>query len=633
MKSMKKSTSLALQSCPAFWRHFMLWVLLCFTNLAQAQYRPPVSTELSIMDIHVAKNWSVRQRMEVINKVETDQGIALLGEQKITYNSAHERVRVIKAYTLQPDGSKDAVTPDRIRTQDDQDDAGNGIYSESKVKVIIFPNVKVGSRTYYLVESLQHTPDFPGHYAWTEYFSPHRKYGRAEVRFSHAPSLDIRVEGRGMTGGRIDRPQSAKNDSIRYLYSISQSTAHPTEPLMVSYADFAPQFSASSFKSYAEVAKAYQDRARPKAEVTQSIKEQAIRIVGDASTTEEKVRRLYNWVARNIRYLGIYAGAGGYVPHSAEKILRARYGDCKDHATLLEALLRAVGIESSTALINSDRAYRLPDPPSFGVFDHVITYVPELNLFLDSTSRMTPMGLLPDGDVGKLTVIAATGQVLSTPLDDPSKDKTVTRTSMNLRADGSVQGSTKVEQFGYFELLSRAKIYGNQNKPADEIVGNMLSRFNMSGTGTIVNPDPLNMEAQWVVTADFLLEPIVNLPGMVAMTMPVGLAQGRFQTLASTKAQNNARFPFLCGSSSHEEQIALAIPPEMKLHRLPTNVQLQTKTLSYQATYEADGNTIKVSRKFMAQRGKSVCEKADETEWEQFTKVLQRDLRQQFFLE
>jgi hypothetical protein len=630
---MKKSASLVLQSCPATWRHFLLLMLLSFANLARAEYTPPVSTELSIMDIHVAKNWSVRQRMEVINKVETDQGIALLGEQKITYNSAHERVRVIKAYTLQPDGTKDPVTPDRIRTQDDQDDAGNGIYSESKVKVIIFPNVKVGSRTYYLVEALKHTPDFPGHYAWTEYFSPHRKYGRAEVRFSHAPSLDIRVEGPSMTGGRIEKPQPTKNESVRYQFSYSQSTAHPAEPLMVSYADFAPRFSASSFKSYAEVAKAYQDRARPKAEVTKIIKDQAIQIIGDASTTEEKVRRLYNWVARNIRYLGVYAGAGGYVPHSAEKILRARYGDCKDHATLLEALLRAVGIESSTALINSDRAYRLPDPPSFGVFDHVITYVPEMNLFLDSTSRMTPMGLLPAGDVGKLTVIAATGQVLSTPLDDTAKDKTVTTTKMTLKADGSVQGNTKVEQFGYFQLLSRAKVYSNENKPANEIVGNMLSRFNESGTGTIVHPAPLNLEAPWVVTADFSLDPVVNLPGMVALTMPVGLSQGRFQTLASIKAQSNARFPHPCGSSSHEELIELNLPAGTKLLRLPANVQLQTKTLSYQATYEAGGNAVKVSRKFMAQRGKSVCDKADEAEWDQFTKVLQRDLRQQFFLE
>jgi hypothetical protein len=63
-----------------------------------AEFVAPVSTEKSLVEIHVNKDWTVRQRMEVVNKVETEQGIALIGEQKFTYNSAHERVRVIKAY-------------------------------------------------------------------------------------------------------------------------------------------------------------------------------------------------------------------------------------------------------------------------------------------------------------------------------------------------------------------------------------------------------------------------------------------------------------------------------------------------------------------------------------------------------
>ena len=185
-------------------KFLMIFVSCTFSVSSMAEYVAPVSTEKSLVEIHVNKDWTVRQRMEVVNKVETEKGIAQLGEQKITYNSAHERIRVIKAYTIHPDGTQDLVTPDRIRTQDDQDDTSNGVYSESKVKVIIFPNVRVGSKTYYLVESFEHTPDFPNNFTWTEYFSPHRKYGHAEVKFSHASSLDIKVSGRGMVGGRKD---------------------------------------------------------------------------------------------------------------------------------------------------------------------------------------------------------------------------------------------------------------------------------------------------------------------------------------------------------------------------------------------------------------------------------------------
>ena len=601
--------------------------------IAHAEYVAPISTQSSLTDIHVNKNWTVIQRMEVTKRVETDQGISILGEQKISYNSAHEKVRVIKAYTLQPDGTKDMVTPDRIRTQDDQADAGNGIYSESKVKVIIFPNVRVDSKTYYLVESLIHTPDFPKQFTWTEYFSPHKKYRHAEVRFSHDSALKIHVEGKGMTGGRIYAANKEKSDAVHYSYRYAQDQAHPVESGMVSYADFAPQFSASSFASYAEVAKAYQDRAAPKAEVTPEISELATKIIGNAESNNEKVKRLYSWVARNIRYLGIYAGSGGYVPHSASSILKAKYGDCKDHATLLEALLRSIGIESSSALINSDNAYELPKVPSFAVFDHVITYVPSLNLFLDSTSRMTPIGLLPSGVVGKPALIAATGQVIITPLDDVEKDKTNTRTKLTLNSDGSITGSTKVEQRGYFELMSRSKVYSNQRKTEKEVVDGMLSRFNESGTGAIKHPNPLDLDAQWDVEAEFTLEPVVNLPGMAALVVPVGLAQGRFQTLAGIKANEKSRYPHICGSSKHEEVIELTLPDSTRVTRMPTGIKHETATLSYESSYKIDGTSISLMRRLVANRGKSVCGTDDDLEWGQFTKVLNRDLRQQFFLE
>lgn len=613
----------------------LLAALIAFTFplVLHAEYAAPISTEWSLTEIHVNRDWTVLQRMEVLNKVETDQGISLLGEQRITYNSAHEKVRVIRAYTLQPDGTKDLVTLDRIRTQDDQADAGNGIYSESKAKVIIFPNVRLGSKTYYLAESVIHTPDFPRQFTWTEYFSPHRKYGQAEVRFSHALNLNIQVDGKGMTGGRIHTAQKSRTGSIQYSFRFAQSETNPVEPGMVSYADFAPQFSASSFQSYEEVAKAYQDRAHPKAQVTPEIAALAKKVVGSASNNEEKVRRLYAWVSRNIRYLGIYAGSGGYVPHSAPSILRTRYGDCKDHATLFEALLRSVEIESSQVLINSDASYQLPKLPSFAVFDHVITYVPSLNLFLDSTSRMTPMGLLPAGVVGKPGLVTSTGQVIVTPLDDIAMDRTATRTRMTLNQDGSITGYTTVEQRGYFELLSRSKVYSNQRKSEKEVVDGMLARFNESGKGTIKHPDPLDLGAQWDVEAEFSLDPVVNLPGVAALVMPIGLAQGKFQTLASTKANAMSKYPLICGSSKHEEVIEMTLPDSVHIARMPTGIQHKTAAISYESTYRTNGSAITLTRQFVANRGKSVCGNEDSLEWEQFTKVLQRDLRQQFFLE
>ena len=85
------------------------------------------------------------------------------------------------------------------------------------------------------------------------------------------------------------------------------------------------------------------------AAVTPAISALAKELTSGVTDDRAKVRKLYNWVSRNIRYVAVYVAEGGFVPHSAQSILDNRYGDCKDHVTLLEALLAAVGIESTTS--------------------------------------------------------------------------------------------------------------------------------------------------------------------------------------------------------------------------------------------------------------------------------------------
>jgi transglutaminase-like putative cysteine protease len=611
---------------------FSMFALLA-TTLVQADYTPSISVQRSITDIHVFKNWTFRQRFEVTKQVETDKGIALLGEQKISYNSAHERVRVIQAYTLQPDGTIDRVRPESIRTQDDREEDGDSTYSETKVKVIIFPNLRVGSQTYYKVESFQHTPDFPKQFEWSHYFSPHLRYKQVEIRFSHAPDIHIQVDTRGMSGGRavVDKPKP--NAPVSYQFTFTQDTAYPRESWMVDLSDFAPYFMASSFKSYADVGHAYQARALPQTRITPEIAALARQLIGSATDPTEKTRKLYQWVAKNIRYLGVYAGSGGYVPHSAASILKNRFGDCKDHVTLLEALLRSVGIESTPALINAERAYQLPRTPGTGLFDHVITYVPSLNLFLDSTARFVPLGVLPSGLKDKPVVLAATGEVMRTPADNVDVDRTEATVKMQVRDDGSIVGNSEVKHHGYFEVFSRQKTYESHNTPVHEVVTRNLARFNESGTGNIKHPEPQNLDALWIIHSNFILDPVVNLPGAVAMTIPIGLTYGKMKSYASVRAPEARRFPTPCGSSGHVELIELTLPPAAHISRIPKNTEFKSTSISYSSSYKLKQNTIVVERQISTQRWKTICEAEDDQEWNMFFDHLKRDLRQQIFLE
>mgnify|MGYP003341418026 FL=1 len=596
-----------------------------------AQYRPSFSSVREITSIHVNKDGSSVTTTEVQRKIETQQGIELLGEQRITYNSTLEKVEVLEAYTLLADGTRVNVEPDKIRTQDDADADGANIYSDSKVKLIIFPKVEVGATVYYRARAEQHTPDFPGHFYTEQYFSPHSKYKGVVYHFTHDPAIAIGVDAQGMKGGRVDPLPTDPKGVVRYRFTYEQDSISPVEDWRVDLAHFAPRFTASSFQTYAEVGRSYQERAYPKTHITPDIQALAKQLTQNSKSDKDKVRKLYHWVAQNIRYVGIYLGAGGVVPHDAQSILANRYGDCKDHVVLLEALLRAVGIESSPALINSQRTYILPKLPTTGVFDHVITYIPSLDLYLDSTSRFAPMGTLPNSDMQKPVVITATGEVKSTPAEDPAKDYTATTVRMQVKPDGSITGTSTSTMHGFFQVSSRSTQFGNVNRDPESVVNRLLARFQESGTGKVHKTEPMNLDKPWKVEAEFKLDPVINLPGPSAMVVPTGVALGRIKQMAGVKAPKTRRFPHECGSSRHIENIEIAFLPTMRIERIPQNTQIAVGPLRYSASYEMRGNTLSVRREYVANRKQVVCSDKDDREWERFSTELKRDLRQQVF--
>ena len=603
---------------------------LALITLAHAQFAPAVTTVRDFQRFHVRADGSYTQYLEQQVRVETEQAVQTHSELRQYYNAALENLEVLEAYTLQPDGSRIAVPPDRIRTQETVEDA---MYSDDKVRVIIYPQVMPGSQLVLRAQSVVHTPLFPGHFFWTERFSPHRRYGNSTLELSHEAGIDIRVATDRVAGGLLAAEPGDAPGFKRYRFQYQQAQALPPERGQVDLLDFTPHVLISSFASYADLARAYQDRAKPMARVTPEIATLAKTLVAGATDDATRVRRLYNWVARNIRYVAVYAGAGGFVPHDSQSILDNRYGDCKDHVVMLEALLAAVGIDSSPALINANGTFKLPSLPVPDPFDHVITYVPALNLYLDSTSSFTPMGSLPDGDQDKPVLLTATGTLARTPASSAEQDQTDTQVWLQLQSDGRVSGRSVMRMRGSPESDSRYSHFGYQSQEPVDVVNRFLARFAESGTGRIESGDPTDLDSPWQVTASFVLDPLVNVPGPAAMTIPIGVASGNIRSRMAIKPPPNRQFPGMCASMQHSEQIELAFTPEMQVTRIPPDVSFSRGPLSYQSSYRFKDQVLQVKRNYTVRRTASVCNEKDDQDWLALSEWLQRDLRAQVFFE
>jgi transglutaminase-like putative cysteine protease/predicted Zn-dependent protease len=129
-----------------------------------------------------------------------------------------------------------------------------------------------------------------------------------------------------------------------------------------------------------------------------------------AASQRESIDRILARLGAEVRYTGVELGMGKIVPRPPAETLRRKFGDCKDKAVLLIALLRAVGIPAQVALLEAGvHTPELEESlPGMGAFNHAIVVVPGTpEIWIDPTDRYARAGELPAGDQGRLALIAS----------------------------------------------------------------------------------------------------------------------------------------------------------------------------------------------------------------------------------
>ncbi|MEO6994178.1 MAG: DUF3857 domain-containing protein [Lacunisphaera sp.] len=234
-------------------------------------------------------------------------------------------------------------------------------------------------------------------------------------------TISSRVQGPAQASFNVQLRDGEQDLSWRRTDApiVESENAVPSSHVVFSFLDL------SEFRSWHDVVQwavplyALDDRPRPLLAV------QIAEIRRHASTAEIQAVAALAFVQEQIRYLGIEMGPGSHRPSDPEEVLRRRFGDCKDKARLLTALLRGLGLEAAPALVHSSRREavldRLPTPYAF---DHVVVAL-DLNsrrYIIDPTlayQRGDRLELRHVGRYGPYLRVAATTTALETPALGP----------------------------------------------------------------------------------------------------------------------------------------------------------------------------------------------------------------------
>ena len=528
-----------------------------------------------------------------------------IAQHRVEYSESMETADVLEAFTRKADGKILEVDRTQIFPQAPPGSSQLPMFNDRKQKVIVFPDVSAADTVVYTIKQTHKAP-FAEQFFFGGVFFRGVAFEDVRVNITLPKAMTPHVEAQ-----RVEHQVEEAEESVTHKFLYRNPRPPVAEPAALSPWDTEPHYIISTFPDYAAVAAAYRQMAAGKAAVTPRIQALADEITTGTSDRREQARRIYDWVSKHIRYVAVFLGNGGYEPHEADKILENGYGDCKDHVVLLEALLKAKGVASVPVLIDSGNRYRAPETATPAAFNHVLSYLPEFDLYVDPTPGMAPFGILPVTEYGKPVAIATEpGASLNTlPLVTTEDNEEKLQTTAQLMADGTVSGQSTTVASGPFGIKLRELAASVEARGQGPWAESFFKSLGWSGKASFQFDPPRDrlapVYAFWAsfeleARPEFLAGKAFEPPGGIRMLVRPGEFLLGSWTLPKTE-------PAPCFSGHQIEELSLTLPPGRDIELLPTGKTIENPYLSYQSEWKHDGQVVSVRREITVKLPVAVC--------------------------
>jgi hypothetical protein len=351
---------------------------------------------------------------------------------------------------------------------------------------------------------------------------------------------------------------------------------------------------------------------------SEAIKQKVSALTAGKTTQLQKMQAIANFVQRDIRYVAIQLGIGGWQPHAAPDVFAHRYGDCKDKATLMRTMLREIGVESYHVVINTQRGSVTRESPAHNGFNHVIVAIklpddlkdpsliavmqhPKLGriLFFDPTYDE----LMPFGQIGGylqanygLLVTPEGGELVQLP-QQPSAMNSIQRAGkLTLDDKGVLRGEVKEVRLGDRASEERRRLRNvtkneDRIKPIESILAGSLSSFQIV-RASLINVDRTDLPFGF--NYSFESDHYAKNAGNLLLVRPRVLGSKSWGVLETKEPR---KFPIeFDGPSRDTDNFEIALPSGYEVDELPPPMDVDFSFGSYHSKTEASGQSLHYTR-------------------------------------
>jgi hypothetical protein len=388
------------------------------------------------------------------------------------------------------------------------------------------------------------------------------------------------------------------------------------------------------FENWAEMGKWEAELDEGRRDPSPELKQKVTELTAGKTTTLAKMQALATYVQKDIRYVAIELGIGGFQPHPARDIYAHRYGDCKDKATLMGAMLKEVGVESYYLSINTTRGgVSLKTPPQMYWFNHEIIGIrlpddvkdasleaiyqhPTLGkiLIFDPTDEVTPFGQIRgelQANYG-LLVIPEGGDLIELPQLMPSSSGVHRVAKLKLSETGTLTGDVTEMRRGdsatyqRYELRSM-KTDADRIKLIETLLSHSLGNFQIS-KATIGNLNTHDQPLTWAYT--FASGQYAKTAGNLLLVRPRVMGN-QYRDVLDKKDPRKYPVEFE-GPTQDVDTFEIELPAGYEVDDLPAPTNVEYSFGSYHSKTEAKGNVLVYTRTYEVKELSVPVEKLDQ---------------------
>jgi tetratricopeptide (TPR) repeat protein len=397
----------------------------------------------SLVDLQVTTvfpNGLANRFHQVVYQPLTEAAAAESREYEFAYENDSQAVEVRAARVYRAGGRIDEAIESGAGAM--EDDPAVSMYTSARSYYVRFPRLEPGDvvEIQFRVEDVAPRNEFADYFGEIAYMQGSERIGLSEYVLMtpkgrtfyfnepHVPGLERSVEERG--------------DQRIFTFRAQNVPPLEQETLQPPWSEVLGHVNVSTYKSWDDLGKWYWGLVRDQLVADDEVRRRAEALTQGLKDDRAKARAIYDYVVQKTRYVALEFGIHGFKPYRCAQIFARGFGDCKDKATLIVTMLGALGIKATPVVVRTANKGDIETTPaSLAPFDHMIAYVPSLDLYLDGTAEYSGSLELPAMDRGALAMQVNGGSPKLVRLPDPPATASVSshKVDATLALDGAAQ--------------------------------------------------------------------------------------------------------------------------------------------------------------------------------------------------